>query len=228
MGFNMAQTKVMQSRLTGLPTVYSLTQAIAATEPIDYDATVLKNAYNDEFFFQGLDAHVESVKQYRGLLQDNMVVDTWVATTEALDVTTGRVVQLIPPLLIAAIIQIIPIIAFAVAAVVIIAAATAFVERAFPRPKFYAPDGTEFSDLASYLSYMQNISNPAQGKPYTCIYCGQGFATVVERDTHQEQCPWKDGPPGPATPEWMVWAIAGIGIIGLTVVAVTVLKPKKG
>lgn len=219
----MAQTKVMRSRLTGRLTVYTLTEQIAATEPFEYNLNLLRDAYNGELLNQGVDAYVESCKQIRGLLQDNLIVDTWVATQE--ETVLGKQELFIPAIWIPLIIGIIKIVAFTVASVIVLSAAASFVERVFPRPKFYAPDGTMFTDYAAYLTYMQNISNPAAGKPYTCMYCGQGFATEAERDTHQEQCPWKDGPPGVPPPEWLVWVIAGLGIIGLTVVAVTVLKP---
>jgi len=216
------RTKVMLSRLTGRLTIYGLTQQIAATEKIDYDVNLLRDAYNDELLYQSVDAHVESCKQIRGLFQDNLEINTWVATTEV--TVAGKQELLIPVVLIPLIIAIIKIVAFTVASLVILSAAASFVERIFPRPTFYAPDGTSFDSLASYLSYMQNVWNPAQGANYTCMYCGQGFTTEAERDTHQDQCPWTGGPPDGGF-DWLVWVVAGLGIIGLTAVAVTVFKP---
>jgi len=178
------RTIIRQSPITGRQQVYQSCQAIAATDFFTYPLDQLKTAYNQEFLNQSVDAYVENCKELRGTFQDNLIVDMWVATESP-----------IAPAVVAAIILIVKLVAITVAAIVILSAASSFVERLFPRPKFYAPDGTMFEDLAAYITYMQNLYNPSQGKPYTCMYCGQGFATAEERDSHQANCPWTAGPP---------------------------------
>jgi len=194
--------KVMVSPVTGKLTVYTSCRAIAAADFFEYDMNALKTAYNQEFQRQGVDAQVQSCKKIRGLYQDNLITDLWVGVESPL-----------APAIVAAIILIIKLIAITVATIVILSAATAFVETVFPKSKFYAPDGTEFTDLAAYLTYMRNW-NTGQGYPYTCMYCGQGFKTAAERDAHQVNCPWKGGPPtGDNTLMYILLIVAGIGAI---------------
>lgn len=195
--------KVMVSPVTGKLTVYTSCRAIAAADFFEYDMNALKIAYNQEFQRQGVDAQVQSCKKIRGLYQDNLITDLWVGIESPIAAAT-----------VALIIFIIKLIALTAAAIVILSAATAFVETVFPKSKFYAPDGTEFTDLAAYLTYMRNW-NTGQGYSYTCMYCGQGFKTEAERDAHQTNCPWKGGPPTAGADVWMyiVLIVGGIGAI---------------
>ena len=209
--------KVMISPITGKLTVYTSCQAVAAAGFFEYDMNALRVAYNEEFVRQGVDAHAESCKKIRGLSQDNLITDLWVGVESPL-----------LPAIVALIILILKLIAVTVAAVVILSAASAFVETVFPKSKFYAPDGTEFTDLAAYITYMRNW-NTGQGYSYTCMYCGQGFKTAAERDAHQANCPWKGGPPTPGADVWMyiLLIVAGIGAVIVIPKVIDVVFPKK-
>ena len=195
--------KVMVSPVTGKLTVYTPCRAIAAADFFEYDMNALKTAYNQEFQRQGVDVQVQSCKKIRGLYQDNLITDLWVGVESPI---AAAVVALI--------IFIIKLVAITVATIVILSAASAFVETVLPKSKFYAPDGTEFTDLAAYLTYMRNW-NTGQGFPYSCRYCGQGFKTDAERVAHEANCPWKGGPPTAGADVWMyiVLIVAGIGAI---------------
>ena len=196
------------SPLKGRMVLYSKCQAIAACEPFEYPLSELRDAYNSELENQGIDAYVEACKQLKGTFQDNLIVDCWVSTTES------EVGFFLDPVTIAAIIGLLKIVAFWTGMILFLALATAFVEIVFPRSKFYAPDGTVFTDLAAYISYMQNVYNPAHASPYTCMYCGQGFATVEERDAHQAQCPWKEGPPTAEDPlKTVLMVVTVLGVV---------------
>lgn len=204
-------TKLAFSPIKRRMVVYSKCQALATAEHFEYDLTTLKNDYNSELAYQSIDAFVEDCKKIRTTFQDNLIIDLWVAGESPLD-----------PWMIAIIIGIIFTVAITVAAVVILNASASFVERLFPKIKFYTPDGKVFDTLAEYATYMANVYNPSQGKPYTCMYCGQGFATAAERDEHQANCPWKEGPPSPET-DWVSSVIALLLVGGLVVGAVVIL-----
>jgi len=209
--------KAMVSPITGKLTVYTSCRAIAAAAFFEYDMNALKTAYNQELQRQGVDAQVQFCKKIRGLYQDNLITDLWVAAEGP-----------IPAAVVALIIFLIKVVAVSVAAIVILSAASAFVETVFPKSKFYAPDGTEFTDLAAYLTYMRNW-NTGQGYPYTCMYCGQGFKTEAERDAHQANCPWKGGPPTVGADVWMyiVLIVAGIGAVIIIPKVIDIAFPKK-
>lgn len=199
--------------------VYVKTQAIAACEPFVYDMNALKEAYNQEFAAQGVDAYVDDCRQITGTFSNHLVVDVAVAAEGPIPVAVASLI-----------IFIIKATAIAVAAVVILTAAASLVETIkgppAPEVKFYTPDGQVFDTLIEYTTYMTNVYNPGQGLPYTCPYCGQGFATEEERDAHQEECPWKEGPPYPPAPEvpaWIPWVVAGIFLVVVGLGAVAVL-----
>lgn len=203
--------KVMRSPLTGKSTIYVLTSQTLTSEYFEYPLDALRDAYNSELATQGVDGFVEEVKKVRGTFYDIMLMDTWVAAEGPIPVAWA-----------ALIIFILKATAITVAAAVILSAAASFAERLWPKPKFYTPDGQVFEDFASYFTYMQNIYNPAEGKPYTSPYTGEGFATQEELDKHMTDFPYKAG-------EWyqpldFVKSITGLLVIGGVIfVAVTIL-----
>jgi len=203
------RTKTVYSPLKKTFAVYASCQAIAATPPFDYPMNALKVAYDNEFINQSIDAHVDRCTQIRpvGSPQSSLVVDLWVNSD---DLHTMRLS------IIGAIIFIIEMVVLTYAATQILSAASSFLEKIFPKPKFYAPDGTVFDSLSEYVTYMQNVYNPTKGKPYTCMYCGQGFATAEERDVHQQNCPWIGGPPDHDF-TWLLLLLAGV-VVAIVVV----------
>jgi hypothetical protein len=203
-------TKLAFSPIKQRMVVYSKCQALATAEHFEYDLTTLKNDYNSELTNQSIDAFVEDCKKIRTTFQDNLSIDLWVAGESPLD-----------PLLVAVIIGIL-ILSATLAYIVILSSTATFIERVFPKMKFYTPDGKVFDTLAEYITYMQNVYNPSVAKPYTCMYCGQGFATEAERDAHQANCPWKAGPPSPET-DWVSSVIALLVVGGIVVGAVVIL-----
>lgn len=206
--------------------IYVKTQAVAACEPFVYDMNALKEAYNEQFRSYGVDAYVDDVRQITGTFSNHLIVDVSVASESPL-----------PPAVAALIIFIIKAVVVVGGITIVLSAAASFMERVFGpppvQPKFYSPDGQVFDTLIEYVTYMQNVYNPTQGMLYTCIYCGQGFATEAGRDAHQEECPWKDGPPYPpptVVPEWVPW-VAGtvivVAIAGLAIVLLPRVLPKE-
>jgi hypothetical protein len=205
-------TKAAFSPIKHRMVVYSKCQALATAEHFEYDLTALKNDCNRELASQSIDAYVEQCKKIRTTFQDNLSIDLWVAGESPLD-----------PLIIAVIIGIL-ILSATLAYIVILSSTAAFIERIFPKMKFYTPDGKVFDTLAEYTTYMQNVYNPSVGKPYTCMYCGQGFATEEERDAHQANCPWKGGVPQPET-SWVSSVIALLAVGGI-VAGTLIIVPK--
>jgi hypothetical protein len=202
------QQRVMYSELQERMVVYTRCQAHQAVDFFTYDLDLLKQAYNQELTNQGVDAFVDQVKELRGTFQSNIITDMWVATEGQI---SAAIVSLI--------ILILKLVAIAVATLVILSAAASFIEVVLPKSKFYAPDGKEFDSLSEYITYMQNVYNPSQAKPYTCMYCGQGFATAEERDAHQATCPWKSGPPSAGG------GFENLIVVGLIAVVVIVVVP---
>lgn len=198
----------------GLQVIRVRAQAITSCQPTAYPMDMLKEDYNAEFVDQGLDVYVTECKQIRGAFSNSLAVDMSVGT-----VTGG----LIDPVTIALIFLIIRLIAYTVAAVVILSKLSGLAEIVYGKPpKFYASDGKEFDSLAAYITYQQSI-NPTG---YVCHYCGQIFDTAVVRDAHEEECPWKGGVPGPKGPfDWLPWAMIGLGAL---IVLPRVLPSKKG
>jgi hypothetical protein len=191
--------------------VYSKCQALATSEPFEYDLTALKNDFNTQLATQSIDAYVEECKKIRTTFQDNLIVDLWVGGESPLDPAT--------------VILVIALIIAIVAGVCVVLSSTAsFVERIFPQVKFYTPDGKVFDTLAEYLTYMQNVYNPTQGKSYTCPYCGQGFATAEEEATHEANCPWKNGVPTAGT-NW-VGALTGLLIVAGLLIGAVLIVPR--
>ena len=202
-------TKLAFSPIKQRMVVYSKCQALATAEHFEYDLTTLKNDYNSQLAYQSIDAFVEGCKKIRTTFQDNLSIDLWVAGESPLDpVTIGLIIALI--------------IVGMMAICQVLSSTATFVERIFPKMKFYTPDGKVFDTLAEYITYMQNVYNPSVAKPYTCMYCGQGFATEAERDAHQANCPWKAGPPSPET-DWVSSVIALLVVGGIVVGAVVIL-----
>lgn len=215
MGRRMA-TKLMLSPLTGKLAVYSKTQQLLTTDRFQMDMNLLKDQFNGAFLEQRVDAQVEECRMIQTFNQSNVIIDTWVAGES--------------PILPAVAWAVIAVVIIVVAAYVIILAATAvFIERLWPKPTYYAPAKTgetteKFHDYASYLTYMQNVYNPQFGKPYSCPYCGQGFATEAEMLEHMEYCPWKEGPPDrDEWPWWMTALLIGGGVLGLIIIVPKVL-----
>jgi hypothetical protein len=202
-------TKLAFSPIKKRVVVYSKCQALATGTQFEYDLTTLKNDYNSQLAYQSIDAFVEGCKKIRTTFQDNLSIDLWVAGESPLDpVTIGLIIALI--------------IVGMMAICQVLSSTATFVERIFPKMKFYTPDGKVFDTLAEYITYMQNVYNPSVAKPYTCMYCGQGFATEAERDAHQANCPWKAGPPSPET-DWVSSVIALLVVGGIVVGAVVIL-----
>lgn len=214
-----ATKKVMFSPIKKKMVVYSKCQGLISADFFEYPLSSLKAAYNEELAKENIDAYVEECRKVRGMYEDHLITDMWVATESPL-----------APAVVAAIIFIIKMVAVTVAAIYILSAASSFVETILPKSHFYAPDGKEFTDLASYITYMKNVYNPSEGYPYTCPYCGQGFATEEELEKHMESCPWKSGPPTPTADIWMyiIIAIAGIGAIVIIPKVLDLLKGKGG
>lgn len=183
-------------------------QAIMACEPTAYPMSSLKRAYNEEFTARGVDVSVTECKQIRGAFSNHLVVNMSVAAEGPIPVAVA-----------ALIIFLIKVVAVSVAIIGVIVATAALVETIFPRPKFYASDGTEFDSLAGYITYQQRL-HPTQ---YVCHYCGQPFNTAEERTAHEKECPWKEGPPGADEWGWMKWVVGGIIAVGGIVVVSKVL-----
>jgi len=193
------------SPITGRLAVYSKCQAIQAVDFFTYDLNALKNAYNQDLADASIDAYVEECKEIRGTFQSNIVNDLWVAGES--------------PIAAATVVAILVILAAITASVIVtLSAASSFIERVFPQPKFYSPDGQVFTSLAAYLTYMQNIYNPSVAYPYTCPYCGQGFTTQEELDAHVQDCPWKEGPPNGGDNIWRWLTIAVFGFAAIIIV----------
>jgi len=209
-----------------MATIYAKTQAIAACDPFVYDMNALKEAYNQEFRNYAVDAYVDNVRQIRGTFSNHLIVDVSVGTDSPISTAVA-----------ALIIYILGLTATTVALVILMSAGVSFREGIFGAPpaeaKFYTPDGKEFDTLIEYVTYMQNVYNPTQGMLYTCMYCAQGFATEAERDAHQAECPWKEGPPYPPpeeTPEWVPWVAATVIVVaisGLVIVLLPRVLPKE-
>ena len=197
--------KRMISPITRKLTVYTKTQQILTCGRFDYDMALLRDQYNEAFYAEGVDAQVEEARMIQSFNQSNLIMDTWVAGAGPISTVTAFLVIMIIASITASI-------------VIILSAAVSFVERVFPKPKFYAPPKTGeeavvFVDYTAYLTYMQNVYNPQFGKPNTCPYCGQGFATEAEMLEHMENCAWKEGPPSvDRWPWWLPVAIAAGGI----------------
>lgn len=206
--------------------VYMKCQAIAAVEPFDFSMEALKTEYDRQFVENGVDAYVDNVRQIQGTFSNHLIVDMSVAGESPL---SSAVVSLIIFLIKAAAVAAVPL--------VVLAAAAAFVEKIRgppgPEAEFFTPDGQVFDTLIEYTTYMQNVYNPTQGKPYTCLYCGQGFATEEERNAHQQECPWKDGPPYPPAddfPSWVPWvagAVIVVSFVGFGIVVMPRILPKE-
>lgn len=207
--------------------VYVKVQAIGACEPFDYDMNALKEAYNQEFIKNGVDAYVDHCRQITGTFSNHLIVDMSVASESPLPPGVGGLI-----------IYLVGLVATMAAAAVFVSLAAALREAIFgappPEVKFYTPDGKEFSTLIEYITYMQNVYNPSQDMPYTCMYCGQGFATEEERDAHQEECPWKEGapyPPAEEAPGWLPWVAGAVIILSVAGIAIVVLPrvlPREG
>lgn len=213
--------KTAVSPITGKLTIYTKCQGIAACEYFEFPMNVLKAAYNDEFANQSppIDASVESCKKIRGMTEDHLLVDMWVAAESP-----------IAPAVAALIIFLIQLVAVTVAGVVMLSAASAFVEKIFPKMRFYSPDQKVFESQAAYVTYMTNVWNPAHGYSYTCMYCGQGFKTVEERNAHQNECPWKGGVPNGGGADWLMLitiCVVALGAIIIVPKLLDILPTKK-
>jgi len=173
--------KVAYSPLQRKMVVYSLCQAIQSTDFITYPLDVLRDAYNEELYASGIDAHVDACKELRGTFTSELIVDIWVAGESPVD-----------PATVVAILGILKTVAAVIAGILIFSLAATYIERItstlFPQGKWYTPDGQVFSTPQEYITYMRNVYNPNQGYPYTCPYCGRGFRTQEELDQHIQDC----------------------------------------
>jgi hypothetical protein len=208
------RTKTAFSPVKGRMVVYVKAQALGTADAKSYDMNLLKTVYNSELVSQSIDANVDSCKQILHVNHSDIVTTLWISS-EIQEASLGAIL--------AAILLILQIIAITGAGIVLLNAAQSFIETLMPKPKYVAPDGTVFTDLASYITYMQNVSNPDAGYPYTCPYCGQGFKTKAEEQAHEATCPWKNGPPtnGGGGTDWIM-----LLIIGGVIIASIVIVPK--
>lgn len=211
-------TMVMTSPLTGLATTYyehSCLMTFRQGNPVAPDS--LKTLMNSEITKQGYDAIVDDVKIIQEPLFTDVQAHMWIAGQS----------PVIPWLAIA-----ILIICVTILGTVWIIASTAqtIIEHFWPTSKFYQKDASGNDIVVGSLSEYITCQQAANPGKFVCGYCGQVFDTVEDRDTHQANCPWKEGVPG-APPSWAGIVIIGLGAVvvlaGIWVVAKVFGKPRE-
>ncbi|MBA7490219.1 hypothetical protein ES702_00754 [subsurface metagenome] len=208
-------TKTMRSRLTGKLQTYVLTEELITCDRFQVDMTELKNSIQAEYDLKSVDAQVEKCKHIRAGTYDYLILDTWAAA----EVPALGDPIITPALIMFMVKAILAVLAYAAIVVITYFAAIGMKQVLWPTPKYYCSICGEgpFETVAELTAHRREFHPDAAA--HQCPYCGQAFATIEQLNAHVEECPWRPK----ELPEWVPYAIVGIGIIAAIIIVPKVI-----